>query len=124
MAALRVTPDGEAVAGADLLDGAGGANGIEHGAPFADADQVGMHPRRAEAGIVGRHDHIAMVEQLDDARHLRDHIGNERRRAMTGDARVGIAAATIGRPPGGVCPSGRMTTPETAIGFPSSPVER
>ncbi len=43
----------------------GGAHRVEHGARLADADEVRMDPRRAEAGIVGGDHHIA----------LRQHVG-------------------------------------------------
>ena len=106
MAALAVAPHREAVRRAGIRQRARGAHQIEHGASLADADQIGVDPRRAEAGIVGGDHHVVLGQHL---RQPPDHaviVGHERRRAGLDHAAGGmgpgdhVAAAGWGRPRG------------------------
>jgi hypothetical protein len=100
-----------------------GADRIQYGSAFANADQVWVRARRAEAWIVGCGNDIAAADHLFQTLDL---LKKEEARygAQWGTTReVGCAQAMIGLPPGGGGPAGMMTTPETAIGSLLSPVD-
>jgi hypothetical protein len=63
VAPLRVSPDREAPAGMAFLDGASGADRVEHRAALAFPDEIRMRARGAEPRVVGRDDDVVRARR-------------------------------------------------------------
>ena len=81
MAALRFSPHSVSVARRSAGDLPGGAHPVDHRPAGIGPDQEGMHPRRAEAGIIGRNDDIAIPHHVQSRRDAPE-IGACRRCAL------------------------------------------
>ncbi len=64
LAALRMSPHREGTTIADTGNRSRSADGIDHGSGLAFADEIGMHPRRPEAGVIGCGDRVAAIQHV------------------------------------------------------------
>ena len=125
MAALAMAPHHETIGGARSRQVACGAHRVEHGAPLAHADQIGMNlAPHAESGIVGGDHDVALRQHLGQSPNHAGTSGISEGAQVSTTPLVGWAHAITSRPRSGAGPGGMKTAPETAIGSPFSPVER